>query len=113
VLTISRFNPGSSRQRGFTLIELMVGIVVGLIVLSSALAIYLMGVRGSTHTVRAAKLNQDMRTGMTLMVDDIRRAGFWGEFSQGNANPFTARSGLADYRYSHSQFQWRQYLHSL
>jgi prepilin peptidase dependent protein B len=93
VLTISRFNPGSSRQRGFTLIELMVGIVVGLIVLSSALAIYLMGVRGSTHVVRAAKLNQDMRTGMTLMVDDIRRADFWGKFVQGNANPFTARSG--------------------
>jgi type IV pilus assembly protein PilW len=34
-----------------------------------------------------------MRTGMNIMVDDIRRAGYWGAFVQGTDNPFTVRTG--------------------
>jgi prepilin peptidase dependent protein B len=65
------------RARGFTLVELMIGIVVGLIVLAGVIAVFLSVVRGSVYVAREARLNQDLRTAMDLMVNDIRRAGYW------------------------------------
>ena len=65
--------------RGFTLVELMVGMVLGLIVIGGAIAIYMMVLTGATHTTREARLNQELRVAMNFMVEDIRRAGFWRE----------------------------------
>jgi prepilin peptidase dependent protein B len=62
---------------GFTLVELMVGIVVGLIVIGGAIAVFVTTLVGSTNTIREARLNQEMRVAMDFMVEDIRRAGFW------------------------------------
>lgn len=70
-------------SRGFTLVELMIGIVVGFIVLAGVIAVYLTVVRGSTDVARDARLNQETRAALNLMVNDIRRAGYWR-----NAKPF-------------------------
>lgn len=64
---------------GFTLLELMVGIVVGLIVIGGAIAIYMIVLTGANYTTREARLNQELRVAMSFIVDDIRRAGFWRE----------------------------------
>lgn len=84
-------------ERGFSLVELMVGIVVGMIVISGAIALYVNTIRGSTYSLRAMKLNQELRAVMDLMVSDIRRAGYWsGAVNGGNVatgvNPFTLRT---------------------
>lgn len=76
------------RQIGFTLIELMVGIAVGLIVLLGMSSVYLNTARGSRTTTTANQLNQDLRAVMDIMVNDIRRAGYWDGAGAG-ANPFT------------------------
>ena len=76
-------------QRGVSLVELMVGIVVGLIVLLGMSSVYINAARGSRTSTAANQLNQDMRAAMDIMVNDMRRAGFWNATTTG-INPFTA-----------------------
>lgn len=91
-------NTRYASQRGFTLVELMVGVVVGLFVVLAASTIYLNSTSASRDSVYANRLNQDMRTIMDIMVADIRRAGYWASAATGNdaANPFTVRTSGAE-----------------
>jgi type IV pilus assembly protein PilW len=66
------------RQRGVSLIELMIGILVGMIVVGATIAIYVSTLRGGKNTLRTARLNQELRATMDVMVRDLRRAGFNG-----------------------------------
>ena len=79
----------TGRERGVTMIEMMVGILVGLIVLWGMSTVYVNSARGSRTTTSANALNQDMRAVMDIMVGDIRRAGYWSTTVPG-VNPFTA-----------------------
>ena len=88
------------RQRGLSLVELMIGLLVGLIVVAGASAMYMTNVRGQTNALRAAKLNQDLRATMSVMVSDIRRAGYW----QGSITGAGAAAPLP-HPYSHSALQ--------
>ena len=65
-----------SKQSGFNLIELMVGLVVGLVVLGAALTAFLLILTTQKENNQIVRLNQDMRAIADLMVRDIRRAGF-------------------------------------
>lgn len=76
-----------SRQTGLSLVELMVGLVVGLIVVAGAGAMYVTTVRGQSYGLRAAKLNQDLRATMSVIAADIRRAGYWAGSVVVNAGP--------------------------
>lgn len=76
-----------TRQAGLSLVELMVGLLVGLIVVAGAGAMYVTTVRGQTYALRAAKLNQDLRATMGVIASDIRRAGYWAGSVVVNAGP--------------------------
>lgn len=79
------------KQAGFTLIEIMIALVLGLIVLSATIGIYVSTVKGSTDTINSARLNHDLDSVMSLMVNDLRRAGNWGGAIAGansETNPF-------------------------
>lgn len=83
------------KQAGFTLIEIMIALVLGLIVLSATIGIYVSTVKGSTDTINSARLNHDLDSVMSLMVNDIRRAGYWGGAIAGAnsaANPFISET---------------------
>lgn len=82
-------NLQARRQSGVSLVELMVGIVVGLIVLLGISSVYVNSARSSRTATAANQLNQDMRAVMDIMVNDLRRAGFWSTAVTGT-NPFTA-----------------------
>lgn len=80
-----------NKNSGFTLIEIMIALVLGLFIVGVTLTVYLTTVRGSSETIKSARLNHDLESAMSLMVNDIRRAGYWGGAnSQGNPfeNPF-------------------------
>lgn len=77
-----------SSQTGLSLVELMVGMAVALIVLSGLSAVYLNTSRSSRITTTATQLNQDVRAVMDIIVNDMRRAGFWATATSG-ANPFS------------------------
>ncbi|MEX2367664.1 MAG: prepilin-type N-terminal cleavage/methylation domain-containing protein [Pseudohongiellaceae bacterium] len=66
-----------SRQAGFTLTELMISTALSLSVISSILVGYLATLTSSANTLDASKLNQELTTLMSVMVSDIRRAGYW------------------------------------
>lgn len=82
-------------QQGLNLVELMIGLVIGMIVLAAMTTVYLNASRGSRDTLNANRLNQDLRAVMDIMVADIRRAGYWGTAASGSTNPFTVRGGTA------------------
>lgn len=84
------------RHSGFTLIELMVSLLVGLIVIAATIAVYIATVKGSSDTVKSARLNHDLESAMSLMTNDLRRAGYWGGAIAGSDakdNPFTVITG--------------------
>ncbi|MFB1490677.1 MULTISPECIES: PilW family protein [unclassified Thiocapsa] len=63
-------------ERGESLIGLMVGITVGLIVLSGAIAFYVNTVSSNRQIMEARLLNQDLKATMAMMVREVRRAQF-------------------------------------
>lgn len=79
----------SNRQRGATLIELLVGVAVGLLVVLGAIAIYVGTSKGGREIILVNRFNQDMRTVMDIMVSDLRRAGFAAAGPATGANAFT------------------------
>ena len=77
-------------QAGATLIELMVGMVVGLIVIAGVINIFLVTGTNSSDIMLSARLSNEMSSSISVMIDEIRRAGFWGTASAGDINnPFT------------------------
>lgn len=86
------------RNDGFTLIEFMIAILIGLIIIVAIGTIYITTYRSSADTLKSAQLNHDMGTTALVMVNDIRRAGYWGGAVTGSEpknNPFlTATANL-------------------
>lgn len=80
----------SPKQSGLTLIELLVGMAVGLIVVGAIMASYINTLRISSGTIQSSRLNQEMNAIMNIMANDIRRAGYWGGSIDAVAtNPFS------------------------
>lgn len=79
-------------QRGLSLIELMIALVVGLIALAGTMSIYITTVRGSTFNLQLARLNQELRTAADLMAYEIRRAGYSSGLADPANNPFLSRT---------------------
>ncbi len=77
-------------QHGVTLLELLIGMFVGVIVVDGAIAMYASSVRSSGDTLKASKLNQEISTLLHVIGNDIRRAGFWGSIltNATDQNPF-------------------------
>ena len=63
-------------QSGFTLTELMITIALSMTVISSMLLGYLGNYTSTVNTLASSKLNQELSTLMSLMVGEIRRAGY-------------------------------------
>ncbi|WP_255349411.1 PilW family protein [Thioalkalivibrio sp. ALJ2] len=84
--------PGRGRQSGVTLVELMIGLVVGLVVLLALSTIYIVTVSASNETLSSVRLNQDMRSSMLIISSDLRRAGYWNQ-NMNASNPFPAGTG--------------------
>lgn len=84
--------PKGTRQSGFSLIELMVSVLLGMIVVGAAIAVYISMIFSAADTVRMVRLNHDMGSLLLFMTNDIRRAGYWGAAVTGSdplLNPFT------------------------
>lgn len=91
--------PGRARQRGISLVELMVGVTIGLFILAAATLVVTSQLGDNRRMLSDAQLQQDMRATLDIATRDLRRAAYWGE-SYGNvwsksvtqslANPYTA-----------------------
>jgi len=65
-------------QWGVSLIELLIGVAVGLFIVAGALAIFTSAVKSSTANLAMTQLDQELRAAMDIMVRNMRRAGYYG-----------------------------------
>ncbi len=65
----------ASRQSGFTLVELMIALVLGLLVVSAAGAIFLSNQRVYGMTETTGRIQENQRASFEIMARDIREAG--------------------------------------
>jgi len=77
------------KQRGITLIELMVGMLLGLLVTGIAVQMYISTLGITKQTTETVRLNQELRAITDLIVTDIRRAGYWSGATVGATNPYS------------------------
>jgi len=69
------------KQAGFSLVELMVGMVLGLMLIAGAVSIYLASKRSYVEVEQVAALTESARFAEQLVGDSLRHAGFFGEVS--------------------------------
>jgi len=72
---IRNLSPVRRKQEGFTLVELMVSLVLGLIVTAAALAMFLSNRKVYASTENLARAQESVRTAFELMSRDMREAG--------------------------------------
>lgn len=77
------------RSGGFSLVELMVALVVGLIIIGAVLALVVSIMRSNRQTLEVTRLTQELRATMSVVSADLRRA-------RGIEDPLSAKdaSGL-------------------
>ena len=92
------------RAAGLTLVELLVGLTVGIFVASEAAAWIAASLREQRAALLEGRLMQDLRTAADMVVRDVRRAGYWAAATEGTwlpgttaivANPYGALAPLA------------------
>ena len=66
----------NQKQAGLTLIEMMIAMVLGLFVTAVIITVFSTNVRSSTENIKMIRLNQELRGVMTMMADELKRAGY-------------------------------------
>lgn len=69
------------RQAGLSLVELLIGLTLGLFIVGAGLAVLVVHLRESRSLIAQSRLMQDLRTATDLIARDLRRAGYWGNAS--------------------------------
>lgn len=70
--------PQRQQQAGFSLVELMVAVLIGLMVISGLVTVFSGSRRSSLVNTTLTELQESARFAMSEMVNDIRLAGFQG-----------------------------------
>ena len=90
--------PVPRRQRGLSIVELLVGAAIALSIAAAAAAVTADTLRESRALLVETRLLQDLRGAADLVTRDLRRAGYWGAAASGvwqraaerpAANPYT------------------------
>lgn len=69
-----------------SLVEMMIGITLGLVILAGAIIVSTSQLADHRHLLLEAQVQQDLRVTMDLIVRDLRRAGYWAASPQ-TVNP--------------------------
>jgi prepilin peptidase dependent protein B len=65
------------RQHGLSIVELLVGVVVGLFVVGGAIKLTVDSLGSNRRLLLETRVNQDMRAAADLIARDLRRASYW------------------------------------
>lgn len=98
-------------EKGFSLVELMVGLTIGLLVLAGALQMYTTNFGANAASSKQARFEQTVQIVLDQMVSELRRAGY---FTSNTINPIkelnlkyyyaqTVNGSQSCITYSHSQ----------
>ncbi len=98
-----------SVHQGLTIVELMVGIAVGLFVVAAAIALVSTQLHDNRRLLLETQVQQDLRAAADIITRELRRAGHWPEAARFvwqpekvfAVNPYgaSAASGQVDFTY--------------
>lgn len=99
-------------QRGLSLVELMIGITVGLFIVAAASMMTTNQLGDNRRLMLETQIQQDLRSAMDIVARDVRRAGYWNGASSSvwrpnnllvQANPHSAltSSGSASLQFEY------------
>lgn len=77
MLALKRGRSARCRSQGLSLVELMVGMAIGLVVVAGAMQLNATQLEASRRAVVEARLHQDLRAATELLMRDLRRSGYW------------------------------------
>ena len=92
----------NQRQAGLSLVEMLVGIAVGLFIVVGAAKLFADYVVSNKRQMLETRVNQDLRAAADIVARDLRRAGYWNNATAGVwgtgassvvPNPHAAASG--------------------
>lgn len=93
-------------QRGFSLVELLISLVIGLIITAAGITIFVNTAGTDFYQLKVTRLNQELRATMNLMTRDIRRVGYIGPNGLANIigagiwNPFITSDNGTSFLFS-------------
>ena len=67
-----------SQQRGYGLIEWMIGITIGLVMIAGLSSVFIQSRVGAQSTNQMGELQETGRVALQLITQDLRQVGFWG-----------------------------------
>lgn len=82
--------PSLRRSAGFSLIELMTAITIGLLILAGLASVFVNSSNANRELKNSAEQIENGRFAIELLTQDIRHAGFYGELATLPAAPATA-----------------------
>ncbi len=91
----------SSPMRGISMVELLVGLAVGLFIAAAGVTLMAGNLRENRSLMLESRLMQDLRTASDIITRDLRRAGFWAgavdsvQLPAGAARPTNPYAALA------------------
>lgn len=89
-MMMSSLHSGLSwRQRGLTLVEFMVAIVLGMIMVAAMATLIANQSTSRAEVDRAGKMIENGRYALQAIAQDVELAGFWGELGSAPAVPAT------------------------
>jgi Tfp pilus assembly protein PilW len=102
-----RRHPRRVPAPGFSLVELMVALVAGLVVVGAVLALVVAIMKSNRQTLQTTRLNQELRATLAVIANDLRRARSVGDplsiAVAVNGNPYkavsTSTAGCVIYAY--------------
>jgi prepilin peptidase dependent protein B len=70
-------------QRGLSIIELMVGVAIGLFIIGGAVKLFVDMFGNNRRLLIETRVNQDLRAAADIVARDLRRAGYWQNAASG------------------------------
>jgi type IV pilus assembly protein PilW len=67
-------------QRGISLLELMISMTIGLILLAGLVTVYVNSAKSNAELNKSAQQIENGRFAMQTITDDLRHAGFYGQY---------------------------------
>lgn len=71
------------RQRGLSLVEMLIGSALGLLLVGCGITVLLIQLRDNRALVEHSRLMHELRSASELIARDLRRAGHWGDAGAG------------------------------
>lgn len=72
---------------GLSLVELMIAITIGLLILAGVISVFVNASGARNEIERTSRQIENGRYALEVLTDDLRMAGYYGEFSAGSGTP--------------------------